>query len=144
LEFLARRAKMSKLLLSCPSHGGSHTNAPLHRNTTRWMEFEFCKLILEPHITFLSSVGRALFPFQESRALNRKNTHSLVTSPSLTQIELKSFPGIVGRHLLVFIDMAFYRIGSIPPLFKNVMSCVVLHQKGDLMWSTLIRDSTLI
>jgi hypothetical protein len=38
--------------------------------------------------------------------VNRENTHSLVTFP-LTQIELKSFPGIMGRYFLVFVDMAF-------------------------------------
>jgi hypothetical protein len=56
------------------------------------------------NITFLSTARRVLLPFQESRVVNRKNTHSLVTSP-LTQIDFKSFPGIVGKYLLVFADV---------------------------------------
>jgi hypothetical protein len=44
--------------------------------------------------------------------VNRENTHSLVTFP-LIQIELKSFLGIVGRYLLVFVDVAFYRTESV-------------------------------
>jgi hypothetical protein len=55
-----------------------------------------------------------LLPSQESRVVNRENTHSLVTSP-LTQIKLKSFPCIMRRYLLVFIDVAFYRTGLVPP-----------------------------
>ena len=47
-----------------------------------------------------------LLPSQESRAVNRENTHSLVSSP-LTQIELKSFSGIVERYFLVFADVTF-------------------------------------
>jgi hypothetical protein len=61
-------------------------------------------------ITFLNNVG-VLLPFQESRAVNRKNTHTLVFS--LTQIEFKSFPGIVKRYFLVFANVAFYKTGSI-------------------------------
>jgi hypothetical protein len=53
-------------------------------------------------------------PFQESRVVNRKNTNSLITTP-FTQNEVKSFLGIVGRYLLVFIDVAFYKTGSISP-----------------------------
>jgi hypothetical protein len=64
------------------------------------------------NITFLSS-ARVLLPFQESRAVNKKNTHSLITSP-LTQIELKSFAGIMGRYLLVLVDVSFYKTGSVP------------------------------
>jgi hypothetical protein len=63
-------------------------------------------------------------PFQELRAINRENTHSLITSP-LTQIEYKSFPGIVERYLLVFVDVAFYRIGSIPPYSRMLYPPIV-------------------
>jgi hypothetical protein len=64
-------------------------------------------------ITFLSSARRVLLPFQESRAVNRENTYNIVIS-TLTQIELKSFPGIVGRYLFIFADVAFYRTRSGP------------------------------
>jgi hypothetical protein len=70
--------------------------------------------LLKDTITFLSSVGRVPLPFQEARAVNMKNTYNIITS-LLTQIELKSFPSIVGRYLLVFADVAFYKTGSIPP-----------------------------
>jgi hypothetical protein len=63
-------------------------------------------------ITFLSNSGGVLLPFQESRVVNRENAHSLITS-LLIQIELKSFPGIVGRYLLVFASVAFYMTGSV-------------------------------
>jgi hypothetical protein len=54
-----------------------------------------------------------LLPFYKSKATNKENTHSLVT-----QIEFKSFLSIVGRYLLVFVDVALE--GS-SPLFKNDM-----------------------
>jgi hypothetical protein len=71
------------------------------------------------YITFLSNVEGIPLPFQEYRATNRENTYNLVTSP-LTQIELKSFLGIVGRYLLVFVDVAFYRL--IPPCSRMIRS----------------------
>jgi hypothetical protein len=64
-------------------------------------------------ITFLSSVGGVLLPSQKSMIVNRENTNSLVTSP-FTKIEFKSFPGIIGRYLLVFADVPFYMTRSIP------------------------------
>jgi hypothetical protein len=74
------------------------------------------------YITFLSSVG-VFLSFQESRVVNRENIHNLVTSP-LTQIEFKSFPGIMERYFLVFADAAFYMTGSILPCFVFfVMYC---------------------
>jgi hypothetical protein len=46
--------------------------------------------------------------------MNRKNTHSLVTSTH-SHIEFKSFPGIMERYLLVFVNVPFYKTGSISP-----------------------------
>jgi hypothetical protein len=68
------------------------------------------------YITFLSGAKGVLLPFQESRAVNRENTHSLVTSP-FTQIEFKSFSSIMGKDLLIFADVAFYRTRSVPGIF---------------------------
>ena len=62
------------------------------------------------NITFLSNARRVPLHFQESRAMNRKKTYNIVIS-ILTQIELKSFLGIMGRYLLIFVDVAFYRTG---------------------------------
>jgi hypothetical protein len=75
-------------------------------------------------ITFFSNDGRVPLPFQESRVVNRENTYNLVTSP-LIQIELKSFPGIVGRYLLVSFDMAFYKTWLVPPCLR--MLCDMWH-----------------
>jgi hypothetical protein len=47
--------------------------------------------------------------------MNRENTYNLVTS-TLTKIEHKPFPCIVEKYLLVFADVAFYRIRSVPPI----------------------------
>jgi hypothetical protein len=46
--------------------------------------------------------------------VNMKNTYNLVTSP-FTEIELKSFPDIMGRYLLVFANVTFYKTRSVPP-----------------------------
>jgi hypothetical protein len=66
---------------------------------------------------------------------NQEHTHSLVTSP-LTQIEFKSFPGIVGRYLLVFADVAFYRTWSVLPCSR--MLCRYAFRKH---WNWFERNS---
>jgi hypothetical protein len=73
------------------------------------------------YITFLSNVGRVLLPSQESRVVNRENTHSLVTSP-LTQIEVKSFLGIIGRYFLVFANVTFYWTKSIQECYLVIQT----------------------
>jgi hypothetical protein len=82
-----------------------------------------------------------LLPFQESRAVNRENTHGLVTSP-LIQIELKSFPGIVWKYFLVFLNVAFYSTWSVPPCTRMIWALGVFivvfslidHPTGKKFW----------
>jgi hypothetical protein len=104
---------MVAMMLSDPSfmpNANQTVAAPLEVESHRGSPF-----FLESHCqnhNILEQCWEGPLPFQESRVVNRDNTHCLVISP-LTQIELKSFPSIVGRYLLVFVDVAFYRKGSV-------------------------------
>jgi hypothetical protein len=54
-----------------------------------------------------------------------------------TQIEIKSFPSIVGRYLLVFANVTFFRIGSvflIQECYVQGLSSLYHHNEQRLIW----------